>query len=134
MSRAVLVAALLALVAPAVAKPSAGNDMKLVDLGGIHAMCGLKAAEADDEASLVKYADEHDMKVIRFADADMKKLLKSINEQPPVTTTTATRMMAFRGDDITVVAVVNGGRLCVFKPEPTKDFEAMEDRVFGAGA
>lgn len=123
-----------ALCATAYAKPSTGNDMKFVDLGGVHTMCGLKASEADDEAALVKYAGEQDIKVIQFTDANTKKLLKAINEHPPVTAITASRMMAFRGDDFTVLAIVNAGRLCVFKPEPTKDFEAMEDNVFGAGS
>ena len=101
------------------------------DFGGVDLACVKTAAE---KAEVLKWAAEHKFKVTHFDSATSRKIIAAINAHPPVTTLAADDFVAFRGENMTVLAFDIGKRFCMAPvPVPNDDFDDLVNGALGLG-
>lgn len=140
MIRALLTAALLALfAASAVAKTSTAAQTKTVTMGGIDVLCGSAKSEAADEAAILAHAEAKDsLKVNRFDKETGQKFIAQLNDEgaadDPSGPIVAERVIIIRGPTESILAIVSGGRFCMFPAASNKTFDYSADKAFGSGS
>lgn len=125
--------AALAWAQHSVAAPTSNTDFKVIKLGGVEALCGLKKSEADDEKTVADYAKENDLESVNLSRADAQKFLAVYNDDDPKTTLTAERLIVYRDEEKVNIFVINAGRLCALHPLSKKMFDGYADKAFGSG-
>ena len=101
------------------------------DVGGMDLTC---VNTAKERAEVMDWADRHKFVVRRFDPDTSTKIVKALNEVPPVSHLVVDDFVSLRGEDSTVIGFDIGPRFCLYAvPVPNGAFDKLVDDAVGKG-